>query len=545
MKKFGRVIALAFSICTALMFGGCAFYDAMAQVGDAVDSFGDATLVENVKVLSKPMEYEFVKPFADYSTKIVEDLVSYFATAEANDNLSNLSIDLSAYGATQDNEPYVRQLLATDRIRGQFVIRQDVDPDGTGYIYRLRQFEPTDSASFKWNWYVDFDIGDADLDNVQISLLTQNLYELFFDNIVRYYIDYVNLYSIALEINLYRLIIGETPLTITPQYNAETGETILLVEGYGSSDAIRLTNTRDGYEVDRSTCAPLVDTLERYNSKGTYVGVTEYDRERITEYILDDVIGARVVNSSECNIFLENEYETVVREIVDRDPSLTEVTDEDIVYTKSFFDPYPASFLQDYEANNFYIGSGVDENGLRAENQFDHIPWAEYQSMILSLREETPLSMIMLTLYSEIDMNVTIRIRYYDHSSHMLYELGVQNVAVRAGDYDAGTDTLMIDLTGQMGTGTEITTPVDVVVGEFDDSMEDGVLRSTEGKPIDSTTAKYYKIIQSRSGFGAIGVFDESMANSSYLELAFDIEKTAESEYMPFKVCLVAVIEGE
>ena len=342
-----------------------------------------------------------------------------------------------------------------------------------------------------------------------------------------------------LEYNIYELVLGRTPTSpvVTIDDNATT-----------VADAVKVTLNGVSLVLVNGEVENKADVIgaiqEEYSKYGTYVGFSERDRENLKNYILETVIGSQIVNNPTYN--KNNEYQNVVADIIDNaNPSLNQGGEGEQEALRDFFDPYPASKIKDFNGTAFYINGGMDENGALADNAFDHIQSAEYQSFVI-MPEEDDLSLcaLWLAFESEQAMDAVIRVRYYDGNGR-LFETAKQRISMSGEAFNAETDIIMMDLVYSEISDTELDTSVDMTLDKFDNNLDNGVLKadSIDGKYVSGELANYYNIIESDSGFGAIGVLNHNKIPFAYMEIVIDVIKdpnTPQATY-PFKMGVVGI----
>ena len=115
-----------------------------------------------------------------------------------------------------------------------------------------------------------------------------------------------------------------------------------------------------------------------------------------------------------------------------------------------------------------------------------------------------------------------------------------------SGDpFDATTDIVMMDLVYNEISDTELDTEVDMILDPFDNELDGGILKADDidGKYVTGALANYYNIIESDSGFGAIGVLNHNRIPFSYMEIVIDVIKDPNEPQAtyPFKMGVVGI----
>ncbi len=512
MKKIFNTILVCFLIAVSFFTTGCFYVPGISgdNTGSLLYPYGT---IAGYKVCYKPAQYQFEELFWTFSENIMSELYDYF-TFDGINEISN--IDSSNYIYIWENNA-----LKLDRIRYQ---PKFVD-DGRYYSY--------DNVS--WNWTFGRQIYQFEtylLNNEKIEKNEANIRNIitYYQGLLRSVFDNItSIYSIVLEYNIYELVLGRTPTAPVIVVHDDQIPTVSIngIEIIVSGDTTNRTEI-------------ITPIQEEFSQYGTYVGFTERDRENLTNYILETVIGDQIVNNSNYN--KNNEYQTKVAEIVYNSNPTASSSDDSI---RDFFDPYPASKIKDFNGTAFYINGGVDENGNSANNAFDHIQSAEYQSfVIMPEQEDLTLCALWLAFESEQPIDAVIRVRYYDGAGR-LFETARQPISMSGDPFNAVSDIIMVDLVYSEITDTELDTSVDMSLDIFDNSLDNGILEADEidGKYVTGELANYYNIIESESGFGAIGVLNHNRIPFSYMEIVIDVIKDPNQPQAtyPFKMGVVGI----
>ncbi len=537
MKKLFSGILVCLLLAVSLFTTGC--FNLPGLGGDDTGSLlYPSGTIAGYKVCYKPAQYNFERLFLTYSNNIVRDLFTYFTfynykKYEYNEETKNYQLITNFPTITEDNYlTFWDEALNLDRIRYQ-----------PKFISENEYYTYDDVA---WNWSfgdkVDglINILTYSETNGQIEKNYLNLID-FLTNIESYsnpnLNDIINIYATVLEYNIYELVLGRTPTAPLIQIS-DTATTVL--------DSVKVT--LNGKLVDGTTATRdeiMGSIQEEFSLYGTYVGFSERDRENLTNYILETVIGDQIVNNLKYN--KNNEYQTKVAEIINSsNPTLNQDVEEGQEPPRDFFDPYPASKIKDFNGTAFYINGGIDENGnMSNTNAFDHIQSAEYQSfVIMPEQEDLELCALWLAFESEQPIDAVIRVRYYDGNGR-LFETAKQNISMSGEEFNAETDIIMMDLVYSEITDTELDTSVDMTLDNFDNDLDGGILKADDidGKYVSGALANYYNIIESDSGFGAIGVLNHNKIPFSYMEIVIDVIKDPNQPQAtyPFKMGVVGI----
>lgn len=522
MKKLFSGILVCFLIAVSFLTTGCFNLPGGDDTGSLLYPSGT---ISGYKVCYKPAQYNFERLFESYSNNIIDELFNYFTFSSIRD-IDQDNISESDYNIIWEN-----QALKVDRIRYQ---PQLINENGIYYYTYDNIF---------WNWsfgknlsffetYLNVNYKQIEKTDNNLRLLINHYNTLINDN----FNMVISIYSTVLEYNIYELVLGRTPTAPVVEIS-DTATTVL--------DSVKVTlngQTVDGTTNTRDSI--ITPIQEEFSLYGTYVGFSERDKENLANYILETVIGDQIVNNPTYN--KNNEYQTKVAEIINSsNPTLNQDVEEGQEPPRDFFDPYPASKIKDFNGTAFYINGGVDENGNSANNAFDHIQSAEYQSfVIMPEQEDLSLCALWLAFESEQPIDAVIRVRYYNGAGR-LFETAKQQISMSGDPFDATTDIVMMDLVYNEISDTELDTEVDMILDPFDNELDGGILKADDidGKYVTGALANYYNIIESDSGFGAIGVLNHNRIPFSYMEIVIDVIKDPNEPQAtyPFKMGVVGI----
>ena len=410
-----------------------------------------------------------------------------------------------------------------------------------------------------------------------------------------YYQEYVanepvttlNTYQDALEYITYLFVLGYDYETAdggvngedAPYFNLQISQNMQSVDFNGNSlrlniPSITVERTPNG-RTNVSINEALSEIKERYNVLGTYIGVTDENKEQLVRFILDYVIGLedgetgdysfnlRVVDdiggggevTSSRNVEVNRDYENVVRNIVD--VACTEVRiggsegDGEVFIDRA----YPISEIVDYK-NDYFYTQWYDENGdYSDEDLLGHVEEAEYQAMSLILPEDEIgyfLTDVYLCfeyydddpnddsslVYDEVNgLTLNVGINYYDSQGNILYssEPALKNVKygklMADADYHAGIDPDIRNVfftTGDDVTSDDMYGPVFSQIEkiplrmQFDNNIDDGVLNAElNGEEINeyehviqitgNSSAREYYMMNESSSYGQYATFNPDM----------------------------------
>lgn len=522
MKKLFSGILVCFLIAVSFLTTGCFNLPGGDDTGSLLYPSGT---ISGYKVCYKPSIYDFGEIFEQFSDNVISALYDYFTF----DNIRD--IDENNISDSEYNTIWENQALKVDRIRYQ----PQLVPDEDGVYYYTY-----DNVSWNWTFGKNIDSLATYLYSSEGIEKNNNNLRSLINHYKNYEISYFNqilfIYSTVLEYNIYELVLGRTPTTPVIEVS-DTATTVI--------DSVKVTLNEKIVDGTTTTRDEIMGPIkEEFSLYGTYVGFSERDRENLTNYILETVIGDQIVNNPTYN--KNNEYQTKVAEIINSsNPTLNQDVEEGQEPPRDFFDPYPASKIKDFNGTAFYINGGVDENGNSANNAFDHIPSAEYQSfVIMPEQEDLSLCALWLAFESEQPIDAVIRVRYYNGAGR-LFETAKQQISMSGDPFDATTDIVMMDLVYNEISDTELDTEVDMILDSFDNELDGGILKADEidGKYVTGALANYYNIIESDSGFGAIGVLNHNRIPFSYMEIVIDVIKDPNEPQAtyPFKMGVVGI----
>ena len=354
----------------------------------------------------------------------------------------------------------------------------------------------------------------------------------------------LNTYQDALEYITYLFVLGYDYETAdgavnsedAPYFNLQISQNMQSVNFNGTTlslniPSITVERTPNG-RTNVSINEALSEIKERYNVLGTYIGVTDENKEQLVRYILDYVIGlddeengnysfeitiledggggtAQVTERRQVEV--NRDYENVVRNIVDvacGEVRIGGVEGNDEVFIDT---AYPISEIVDYK-NDYFYTQWYDENGNTSdENILGHVDAAEYQAMSISLPIEeigSYLTDIYLCfeynndnpdneselVYDELNgLTLNLGINYFDSQGNVLYSSTPVQKNVKYGrlmsdaDYHTGIDPDIRNVfftTSDDVTSDDIYGPVFSQIEkiplrmQFDNDIDEGVLNA-------------------------------------------------------------------
>lgn len=354
----------------------------------------------------------------------------------------------------------------------------------------------------------------------------------------------LNTYQDALEYITYLFVLGYDYETEdgavnsedAPYFNLQISQNMQSVDFNGNTlrlniPSITVERTPNG-RTNVSINEALSEIKERYNVLGTYIGVTDENKEQLVRYILDYVIGldngengdysfeiiteedgggGTPIITSRRQVDVNRDYENVVRNIVDvacSEVRIGGVEGDDEVFIDT---AYPISEIVDYK-NDYFYTQWYDENGNTSDkNILGHVNAAEYQAMSISLPAEEIgyfLTDIQLCfeyyddnpndeselVYDELNgLTLNLGINYFDNQGNILYSSEPVQKNIKYGrllsdaDYHTGVDpdyrnvyfTTSDDVVSDNIYGAVFSQIEKIPLKmQFDNNIDDGVLNA-------------------------------------------------------------------
>lgn len=467
-------------------------------------------------------------------------------TDNGNANLKTLQ---KLYDGSEDALKYFY-----DGIRYQIVEEKEVDTNNDS---QPDYIEVTADTSKAWAWVKGYDAFNSDL---SIESLISSPY--FYDNINEVYPTVngnlvINETKLKFDLNrassyysndintstysstfanedfintlgyaIYCIVLGLKP--------AEAGFVggQWIVEGF---DAVADNPDTAGVNEGKSSAEVAFESIKAtFNKAGSYVGLTQSNKDKIKAYILDEIIG------QEAQLYGKQElyYEDVVDAVVEYCGKLTTVGNAGNGDTiTNVGDTFIASEIIDYPSTSFFISQNEND-------PFEQINSHEYQSMIIMPKAELKLTDIWLdfkylardgdTVLEDPNLYITINVsvRWFDGISLNVVE---KSIKVYNGKIDPGgvNTTLDFELDSKEAFGKPVTVgkftcdPINATLNsEFKDEKTGFDVMTLTGM---TTARHYYQVINSKT-YGGYGVINQEKISSenpgmSYLEIAFEVEK--------------------
>lgn len=322
-------------------------------------------------------------------------------------------------------------------------------------------------------------------------------------------------YITALTYAIYSIVLGLKPSEISVSYNPSTGQPSLAVVGFEPKDG------------KTSVELALENRKQLFSELGSYVGLTPRNKDAIAAFLLENVIGDGAMRHKEQML-----YDKVVDSVVNYCSTLTKIgttegADDD--YRGDDLDKaFPASEIVDYPFSMFFTDSSADD-------LFWHIPFAEYQSLLFLPLEETKVTDLWLDFKYDAGMDGDLiydQTKFLDIDVHFRYYAGsgseptVRTMTIRVfdGPPNWGEDNTTLEAELEEALFGE---PLKIGPLELPDAIN---AMEKEDKTIVLTgmvdARRYYKLLESTTS-GGYGVIDHTKFSAAYLEVAFDVHKTA------------------
>ena len=480
---FALLLALLLSVC-CLLFAGCSMFgsndsddnggssDGNGGSGGSGGSSGSGNH-QSVELVSNKFKLgyrgtdtdeEAKNNISELSKALVEDFATTFGAGKGfGENKNEMWYDSIRYqvklGKNVDGEDYVFADLSHNWLWGSNNLPK------TPYRYIQKEGKPFEDYSPS----TFYEAMSGDKKRVDI-------YREF----------YSNLYSKAMEVVLYEILLGRTDyqnmIVIDDEFDSNgypqisyRGQSVAITGGKPNFDAI------------------LSDLQAEYFDKTTYFGFSLDDAKKIEDYIINYVIGSKALSDKDGNDQLNSNrnYRAYVEQLVDG-----KINSE----TKYYW--YART---EYKDGSLAISS--------SEDYFQLAPKAEYQSLVLMADEQDEFSTCWIAFQSERDLKINMYYRYFDGQT-------VKTTAPKTVNVKGGAYNLISNNSSYMNFGVDNGY---FAIGIFDNN--DVVAAPTAR--LNDSAANIYNPISSKNGFGCVSVFNENNVNSSFIEIVLDVEKNA------------------
>lgn len=463
MKKIALRFFVSFLIIPVFFLSGCLFFF------DNPDEYSEGQIT-TFKACYRAESYEIDNTISSYAKLVVGQLYSNFGIL--NDY---------RYPSLIENKPDSDNNSNYDKIRVQ------TDTDGV---------EINNDIFWRWTFLQNLDQATS----LESGENAAGYYETpALQN--AYYSAYVPVYSVAMEIVLYEIILGKTPTNFTIDINNELGSTKVY------ADTLK---TKEVFADEETECEPLLEIKNEFKTKAQYIGLTSANVQTLNDYILNKVIGDGIIGGIYDRVIVGGQNKIlsfVVQQILQLEPIIEGSPDQ-----KSIYSPYPASYIKDFEGGSFYVGSG--------SNSFEHIPALEYQSVVMLPDENDSYLSIFLAFESESDIEITASLKYCNNQIETVIDS--QELSVKAGAWSVS----------------------DLCWFNFDSNNKVSAfsvnqLKTSKQKVINNSTglANFYSVTDNSK----IGVLNKEKINQAYFEFTFEVHKNSSKDYYPYKVGVFAL----
>lgn len=560
MKKICKVFLSMFLLCCMFMLSACGFSDMEFGGGGAIGG-GDSdnqrpNIFANIggyKVCYRPNLYPFKDYYLNISNILLNKLYSTYGMAGMNleeergldeklveklDEEFKLKYDING-DIDKTEARYIKfrnefLVYYCDDVRYSIFPLKNTDDDfvnADGEVLNESDelyYFAHKGQDHKWLWNspssssgVDFALSKPCFEGIYSStaLTAKDVLDYVGGNnniknaTKRYYREIVNEFSPALQTAILQIVLG-----ITPQFF-----TLEDVTSGRVNQILGTSQMQNGNVI--ATGLKL-----RFQQEAKYIGLTESDRTKIENYILDNVIGTdKIINGS----FTKEDYLKTIREVWELPVVVVDEVENSSKTYGNLFEPYPASMIKDYNENTFFISSKKGE-------AFKDIPQMQYQSIVIMPEKEIYLWELWLVFAGDSNLNLNTYFRYYNKTNNTL-TIGKPKKAttILESEFDAFKSPYY-SISINDSNGKESLFHLD----EFNNDIDGGIL-NTKGEVISMTgdISDYYSIVDSANGLSSITVLNADKFNTqngcSYLEIVFDVERQQEqNKDYSFKVAL-------
>ena len=347
---------------------------------------------------------------------------------------------------------------------------------------RVQVLEDDSISNTAWKWTFARSLSGAE------SLTEPTETVEYYSSQVRqeiYLNEFLNTYTTALEIVCIQIAMGETPYT----YTIQTSETTQNTSVFAGT-----------VEVNDQDKTLLQEVKTRFSQTADYAGLTAENIETLKSYILTNIIGDTITNTYNKIYFQTGvkTYQNILDSILALSPS---------TLSKSILTPYPTAYVKDITDSSFNLGKDDD---------FSHIQSLEYQSFVIMPSEESSFGLLMFKIESEYDISITIHTYFVENNTRTTLE--TQTVSITGSSHIPGE-----------------TFATNMPLGTIDEFENAGTLKADSEKIINNQNGNNIYYTQTDSN---IAVLDENKISNNYVEIAFEINKTTDREYWPFKVAI-------
>lgn len=412
-----------------------------------------------------------------------------------NNNSYEIDNTYEIYATTILTELYACFGIPSDAAHSSQIDTKPLTTEISNYD-KIRVQTTTDGTTTNIPWLWTFATSTAGAESLEDNSTavdyygTSNIQSIYFNT-------FVNSYKVALEIACLQIVMGETPTIFTIDVNNTTGTTKVYYD------------TQKTMELTSPTQTVLATIKQEFSTKGKYVGMTAENIATLKNYILQNVMGSGVVGSIYDGVKILGRTATY-NEII------TKILAVEAPLEKSIFEPYPANYVKDITNTSLYIkSSGTD--------YLENITSYEYASIVIMPNASCKVAMLSLAVESEYAMDMTIKLNVYNTSSGLTETVSSQEISVKAGAWSA-SDLVYVQIANIL---------------PIDDFENNGNLQASSETVINNSNGnnKYFKINENN-----VGILDGGEVSQSYAEIVFEIQKTMDKSYYPFKIGLNSLV---
>lgn len=509
LKSINCIILLA----VMLFFGGC-FADAGG--GEGASFIGG---IQGFKVNYRPKSYNYLDYYKSFAQTTLEELFETFYYNANNDNSAIVPEREQKYAQTAYEQKYGESVNKDDSQWQEYVAYYFSDIHYSTKILTNANGSPIDpdqnpiasdfyytKSNVSWKW----DTSQTNLHALYDSNRQSASVIRYYDNII---IDQAKRELVTdlvepLQVATLQIVLGKTP-TVFDQSNFSTAENIL-----GSATLV-------GGNVQAT------GLMNELVTKGSYVGISQDALAKIKEYILTNVIGSQKFSETNPdNYFSKDDYAFILDQIWAKKQYFHMKNTLDIDDETDYgcvFDIYPATALQDFPSNAFFVNS--------SDNQaFQHIQKAEYQSIVIMPNKQQYLEEIWFYLASDRQMTVNYYTRSFDAKTGLVSVGPVKQVKTNI-------ESEFVYEEASHGTVTFYKNSEETIVKteKFNNDIGGGII-NTNGKAVAMTypMSKYFIAVPSLNDFGSVSVLNhQKFAEAdgcNFIEIVFDVQKDGDDD---------------
>ncbi len=514
LKSITCVVLLA----VMLFFGGC-FADAGG--GEGASFIGG---IQGFKVNYRPKSYNYLDYYKSFAQTTLEELFETFYYNANNDNSAIAPDREQRYAQMAYEQKYGEPVDKNSKKWQEYVVYYFSDIHYSTKVLKNAggtAIDPEQNPITSDFYYTKSDVcWKWDKSQNDSHALADSIKQ--FDKISEFYtddhefviqknstIDWINNTLVKpLQVATLQIVLGKTP-TVFDQSNFSTADKIL-----GSATLV-------GGNVQAT------GLMNELVTKGSYVGISQDALAKIKEYILTNVIGnQKFSETNPNNYFSRDDYAFILDQIWAKRQNFhmrnTLNIDDETDYG-CVFDIYPATALQDFPSNAFFVNS--------SDNQaFRHIQKAEYQSIVIMPNKQQYLEEIWFYLASDRQMTVNYYTRSFDAKTGLVSVGPVKQVKTNI-------ESEFVYEEASHGTVTFYKNSEETIVRteKFNNDIGGGII-NTNGQAVAMTypMSKYFVAVPSLNGFGSVSVLNhQKFAEAdgcSFIEIVFDVQKDGDDD---------------